>query len=99
MTLTFSEDYPSKPPNVKFEPVIFHPNVYPSGTVCLSILNEEKGWKPSITVKMILQGVQDLLDNANLDDPAQREPFRMAKEDPEGYRRRVLEEARKYTST
>ena len=48
---------------------------------------------------MILQGVQDLLDNANLDDPAQREPFRMAKEDPEGYRRRVLEEARKYTST
>lgn len=24
---------------------------YPSGTVCLSILNEEKSWRPAITVK------------------------------------------------
>jgi ubiquitin-conjugating enzyme E2 I len=27
--------------------------VFPSGTVCLSILNEEKAWKPSITVKQV----------------------------------------------
>ena len=26
----------------------FHPNVYPTGSICLSILNEEKGWKASI---------------------------------------------------
>ena len=31
----------------KFEPPLFHPNVYPSGTICLSILNEEKAWKPA----------------------------------------------------
>lgn len=31
----------------------YHPNVYPSGTVCLSILNEEKAWKPAITVKQV----------------------------------------------
>jgi hypothetical protein len=37
----------------KFAPVIFHPNVFPSGTVCLSILNEEKAWRPSITVKQV----------------------------------------------
>lgn len=24
----------------KFEPGFYHPNIYPSGTVCLSILNE-----------------------------------------------------------
>lgn len=28
-------------------------NVYPSGTVCLSILNEEKDWKASITLKQV----------------------------------------------
>ena len=33
----------------------------PSGKVCLSILNEEKSWKPSITVKQILVGVQELM--------------------------------------
>lgn len=41
LTLHFSEDYPSKPPKCKFPSGFFHPNVYPSGTVCLSILNED----------------------------------------------------------
>lgn len=50
----YAEDYPSKPPKVSFPQGFFHPNVYPSGKVCLSILNEEKAWKPSITVKQIL---------------------------------------------
>jgi ubiquitin-protein ligase len=35
----------------KFTPPLFHPNVYPSGTVCLSIINEEQDWKPAITMK------------------------------------------------
>ena len=37
----------------KFVPPLFHPNVYPSGTVCLSILDEEKAWKPAITIKQV----------------------------------------------
>ncbi|KAG9145273.1 hypothetical protein Leryth_008229 [Lithospermum erythrorhizon] len=41
LTMHFSEDYPSKPPKCKFPPGFFHPNIYPSGTVCLSILNED----------------------------------------------------------
>ena len=45
--MEFSEDYPNKPPKCKFAPVLFHPNIYPSGTVCLSILNEDED-PPSI---------------------------------------------------
>ena len=37
----------------KFEPPIFHPNVYPSGTVCLSLLDEEKDWRPAVTIKQV----------------------------------------------
>ena len=36
------QDYPHKPPKCKFPAGFFHPNIYPSGTVCLSILNEEE---------------------------------------------------------
>ncbi|KAB2619419.1 SUMO-conjugating enzyme SCE1-like [Pyrus ussuriensis x Pyrus communis] len=54
-------------------PGFFHPNVYPSGTVCLSILNEDKGWRPAIIVKQILVGIQDLLGQPNPADPAQTE--------------------------
>lgn len=28
-------------------------NIYPSGKVCLSIINDEQGWKPSITIKQV----------------------------------------------
>jgi ubiquitin-protein ligase len=37
----------------KFTPPLFHPNVYPSGTVCLSILDEEKSWRPGITIRQV----------------------------------------------
>ena len=50
LIMEFPEDYPNKPPRCKFNPPLFHPNVYPSGTVCLSILNEDEDWKPSLSV-------------------------------------------------
>ena len=73
----------------KFTPALFHPNVYPSGTVCLSILNEEEGWKPAITIRQILLGIQDLLDDPNPDSPAQAEAYNLFKKDRAQYERKV----------
>ena len=28
LTMEFTEEYPSKPPKCKFDPPLFHPNVY-----------------------------------------------------------------------
>ena len=68
--------------------------MYPSGTVCLSILNEEEGWKPAITIKQILIGIQDLLDDPNPDSPAQADAYSMFKKDLEGYKKRVKQVVR-----
>ncbi len=38
----------------KFDPPLFHPNVFPSGTVCLSLLDVEKDWRPGITIKQVI---------------------------------------------
>lgn len=89
LTMTFPDEYPTKPPKCKFTPPLFHPNVYPSGTVCLSILNEDEGWKPAITVKAIALGIQDLLDNPNPESPAQAEAYNLFKRDKAEYERRV----------
>ena len=45
--------------------------------MCLSILNEEEAWKPGITIKQILLGVQDLLDSPNPLSPAQEDAYRI----------------------
>lgn len=73
----------------KFVPPLFHPNVYPSGTVCLSILAEDDGWKPAITIKQILLGIQDLLDDPNPESPAQAEAYNLFKKDRLAYEKKV----------
>eukprot|EP00814_Leptocylindrus_danicus_P018074 CAMPEP_0116023260 /NCGR_PEP_ID=MMETSP0321-20121206/11484_1 /TAXON_ID=163516 /ORGANISM="Leptocylindrus danicus var. danicus, Strain B650" /LENGTH=161 /DNA_ID=CAMNT_0003494503 /DNA_START=94 /DNA_END=579 /DNA_ORIENTATION=+ len=95
--MEFTEEYPSKPPKCKFVPPLFHPNVYPSGTICLSILNEEEGWRPAITIKQMLLGIQDLLDDPNPNSPAQSEAYNLFTSNKSEYRKRVKAEARKNT--
>ena len=53
--------YTMQPPKCKFVPPLYHPNVYPSGTICLSILDEDDGWRPAITIKQLLLGEKALL--------------------------------------
>lgn len=97
VTMEFTEDYPSKPPKCKFTPPLFHPNVYPSGRICLSIINEDEGWRPAITIKQMLLGIQDLLDTPNPNSPAQTEAYQLFVRDRAAYNRRVKEEARRNT--
>jgi ubiquitin-conjugating enzyme E2 I len=53
LELQFSDEYPSKPPQIKFVPPLFHPNIYTHGKVCLSIINEGEGWVPAVTIKQV----------------------------------------------
>ena len=91
-------EYPTKPPKCKFVPPLFHPNVYPSGTVCLSILNEEEGWKPAITIKEILLGIQMLLDEVNPDSPAQADAYNLFKKDRAAYEKRIKQVSTKFAA-
>eukprot|EP01059_Diplonema_ambulator_P036773 TRINITY_DN934_c0_g1_i1.p1 TRINITY_DN934_c0_g1~~TRINITY_DN934_c0_g1_i1.p1 ORF type:complete len:256 (+),score=58.54 TRINITY_DN934_c0_g1_i1:207-974(+) len=37
--LSFTEEFPMKPPEMRFLSEFWHPNVYPNGVVCISILH------------------------------------------------------------
>lgn len=65
----------------RFKNPLYHPNVYPDGRLCISILHapgddEMSGesaairWSPAQRVESVLLSVLSLLDDANIDSPA-----------------------------
>eukprot|EP01098_Paradermamoeba_levis_P015637 TRINITY_DN8044_c0_g1_i1.p1 TRINITY_DN8044_c0_g1~~TRINITY_DN8044_c0_g1_i1.p1 ORF type:complete len:137 (+),score=21.03 TRINITY_DN8044_c0_g1_i1:106-516(+) len=66
--------------------------------ICLSILDEEKDWKPSITIKQLLLGIQDLLDDPNPGSPAHKEAIDLFNADKEQYQKAVRKQAAQYNN-
>lgn len=56
--------------------------------MCLSLLDEEKDWRPAITIKQILLGIQELLNEPNPKDPAQAEAYAIYMQDKVEYDKR-----------
>ena len=87
LSLQFSEDYPNKPPTVRFVSRMFHPNIYADGSICLDILQNQ--WSPIYDVAAILTSIQSLLCDPNPNSPANSEAARMYSESKREYNRRV----------
>lgn len=98
VTVTFTNDYPAKPPKCQLPANFYHPNVYPSGTICLSILNESEDWRPGISMKEIALGIQTLLDEPNPLSPAQREAYHHFTSNKALYVKKVKEQVKQYAA-
>ena len=55
MRLTFNDQYPDKPPRVRFETKVYHPNIDSDGAVCLDVLSE--AWNPALTIGKVLLSI------------------------------------------
>jgi ubiquitin-protein ligase len=69
--MTFGEQYPEKPPRVRFTSEVFHPNVYSDGTLCMDIIQDQ--WSPIHNVCTLLTSIQSLLTDPNPASPANPE--------------------------
>ncbi|VDM25290.1 unnamed protein product [Toxocara canis] len=87
LTLEFTEEYPNKPPTVKFISKMFHPNVYADGSICLDILQNR--WSPTYDVAAILTSIQSLLDEPNPNSPANSLAAQLYQENRREYEKRV----------
>ncbi|KAJ9087993.1 ubiquitin-conjugating enzyme E2 E3 [Entomophthora muscae] len=65
--ITFSEDYPFKPPKVSFKTRIYHCNINAQGAICLDTLKDN--WSPALTTAKVLLSICSLLTDANPQDP------------------------------
>ncbi|KAJ2907293.1 ubiquitin-conjugating enzyme [Zalerion maritima] len=105
--LKFPDTYPMSPPKMIFQnPVPFHPNIYPDGTLCISILHppgddqygyEAAGerWSPVQTPETILLSVISLLNSPNDESPANVEAATMFRAEKEGKNKDFKKRCRK----
>mmetsp|Transcript_19281 Transcript_19281/g.58157 ORF Transcript_19281/g.58157 Transcript_19281/m.58157 type:complete len:155 (+) Transcript_19281:104-568(+) len=93
MRLTFTEQYPDKPPRVRFTSEMFHPNIYPDGTLCMDLIQDN--WSPIYSVCSILIAIRSLLTDPNCASPANPEAAHLYQTDKKQYSRRVRRVAEK----
>ncbi|KAK0418696.1 hypothetical protein QR680_013721 [Steinernema hermaphroditum] len=89
--LNFPANYPYEPPTMRFTSPLFHPNIFESGSICISILhppvddpqNDQEDiserWNPTQSVRTVLLSVISLLNEPNTSSPANVEASRSYK--------------------
>ncbi|KAK1760768.1 ubiquitin-conjugating enzyme/RWD-like protein [Echria macrotheca] len=79
--MIFSEEYPYQPPKFRFLIPITHPNIYADGQLCISILHKpgedlmsgeeaSERWSPLQGAESVLRSVLLLLDDPEINSPA-----------------------------
>ncbi|KAG0639877.1 ubiquitin-conjugating enzyme/RWD-like protein [Tuber brumale] len=98
--LVFPHTYPHDPPTMTFETPIWHPNIYPNGSVCISILHPpgedqygyesaSERWLPVRTPESILISVISMLSSPNDESPANLEAAKQWRENPAEFQKRT----------
>lgn len=97
--IEFPKEYPNKPPTFKFIDKLYHPNIYPDGKVCISILHEgedqygyehiSERWNPSHSVNSILMSILSMLTAPNFESPANVDASKLWREDFNKYKTHI----------
>lgn len=97
--MRFPDDFPFSPPQFRFTPAIYHPNVYRDGRLCISILHQSgdpmtdepdaETWSPVQTVESVLISIVSLLEDPNISSPANVDAAVDCRKNPEQYKQRV----------
>lgn len=104
--MSFPSNYPNSPPSVKFTSEIWHPNVYPDGRVCISILHPpgddpngyelaSERWTPVHTVESIVLSIISMLSSPNDESPANVEAAKEWRDRREDFKKKVSRCVRK----
>jgi len=98
--LTFPKTYPMDPPTLIFTHELWHPNVFADGKVCISILHPPgddamsgemacERWSPAQNVETILMSTISMLNDPNINSPANVSASVMFRDQREQYEAKV----------
>lgn len=85
LTLKIPENYPFKPPKIKFTTPIYHPNINKFGDICLDTITTN--WSPIMSIGKVLLSICSLLTDPNPDDPLEPQIAELYKNNRAEYNR------------
>lgn len=95
MNIEIPQEYPHKPPSVKFLTKIYHPNVSPqSGYICLDILKHM--WSPALSISKVLLSVSSLMSEPNPSDPLHGDAGHLMRTNLPEYNKKAAEWTKEY---
>ncbi|XP_077508073.1 uncharacterized protein LOC144119282 [Amblyomma americanum] len=80
LEIRFPDDYPFKPPKVKFVTKIYHPNLIGGVPVFLDILTSQ--WSPAVSISDVMLSIGSLLRAPDMDHPIDPKAALVYKKDP-----------------
>lgn len=95
--IKFPMDFPNSPPTIIFTSKMYHPNIYPDGKVCISILHDgvdeygyesiQERWNPTHSISSILISIISMIGEPNFESPANVDASKLWQEDYDEYKK------------
>jgi ubiquitin-conjugating enzyme E2 D/E len=96
ISINIPEEYPYKPPKMKFITKMYHPNITSDGTICIDILKDQ--WSSALRLNTVILSLSSLLANPNPNDPLVPEIANEYIYNREKYNKNVIEYVKKFAS-
>eukprot|EP01113_Clastostelium_recurvatum_P046443 TRINITY_DN813_c0_g1_i1.p2 TRINITY_DN813_c0_g1~~TRINITY_DN813_c0_g1_i1.p2 ORF type:complete len:160 (+),score=33.87 TRINITY_DN813_c0_g1_i1:42-482(+) len=92
--LDIPEEYPFKPPKIRFTTKIYHPNIKSDGTVCTEVLSD--GWSPQLKIQDVLLTLRQILSEPNADGAVEADIAQAFKNDRAAFNKTAKEWTKKH---
>merc|ERR1712146_118728 len=94
LKMGFPQEFPFKPPTVKFVTKMYHCNIGENGDVCMSLLRD--GWSPAHRLDKVMNELQSLIACPNPDDPLNADSAALYRDNRAEYNRKAQECVRQH---